>query len=79
MSEQKLPQFPPDISGRGEEKVVTWGKNPVTIVCSQVTAINFSISANQCSYGSKNQSLDYLHYLEWGNDEPLQQFLSDKQ
>lgn len=46
MSEQKLPQFPSDMSGRGEEKVVTWEKNPVTIVCSQMTAINFSISAN---------------------------------
>jgi len=79
LSRQTLPQFPPDASRRGEEKEVTWGKYPVTMVCSQKIAANFSVSENLCGYGSSKQSRDHLHYLRVGNDDPSQQCLLDKQ
>lgn len=46
------------------------GKKKLSRVFSQKMAMNLSASANLCGYGSRNQSLHYLHYLEWENAEP---------
>lgn len=54
---------------REEQREVTWEKK-LSRVFSQKMVMNLSTSANLCGYGSRNQSLDYLHYLEWENDEP---------
>lgn len=78
VSRQKLPQFSPDISRREEEKEVTLGKKPATIVCSQKIATNLSISANVWLWQQESKPI-LPPLLRVGKWWASQQFLSDKQ